>query len=345
MSIATVSRALTTPEKVSGKTLKKVLAQVERSRYKPNLLARNFRSKRTYCDRGAGARTSPIRSLPRSSAASSRSPNSTATRFCSATPKVAKIAKPITSSLVETRQADGLIQLRAAPAGVARGATGTTTSRSSTLANTSKRALPQACGIDNAAAAREHDRASARARPSTHRRDSRTGMQPTDPRSPAAVIALALRSRRESATRTTLIATGDFSHDVRPSRRRRTVQIAASTDRGVLLQRRDGHGRDAVAEGRRHAVPHDVSVAGFDDIEFASFSDPPLTTIEQPTQEIGSQAMSLLLEILNGHKPSHTAQALPTKLIVRNSTAPPPEADGARARKPGSRRASTQKRD
>jgi LacI family repressor for deo operon, udp, cdd, tsx, nupC, and nupG len=73
------------------------------------------------------------------------------------------------------------------------------------------------------------------------------------------------------------------------------------------------------------SVPNDVSVVGFDDIEFASFCDPPLTTIEQPTREIGNKAMSVLFEMLSGGKPEPALHALPTKLIVRDSAAPPPK--------------------
>jgi LacI family repressor for deo operon, udp, cdd, tsx, nupC, and nupG len=72
------------------------------------------------------------------------------------------------------------------------------------------------------------------------------------------------------------------------------------------------------------SVPQDVSVVGFDDIEFASFCDPPLTTIEQPTREIGNKAMSVLFEMLSGGKREPALYTLPTKLIVRESAAPPP---------------------
>ena len=37
-------------------------------------------------------------------------------------------------------------------------------------------------------------------------------------------------------------------------------------------------------------VPHDVSVAGFDDIEFAEAYNPPITTVRQARREIGEQA-------------------------------------------------------
>src|SRR5262249_11265318 len=71
------------------------------------------------------------------------------------------------------------------------------------------------------------------------------------------------------------------------------------------------------------SVPDDVSVAGFDDIEFASFCDPPLTTIEQPTRELGNTAMLLLYEMLNGGRPAHVTRTLPTKLTIRASPAAP----------------------
>ena len=51
------------------------------------------------------------------------------------------------------------------------------------------------------------------------------------------------------------------------------------------------------------STPADISVAGFDDIDFARFADPPLTTVAQPMEELGRTAMSVLLGILNG-KPS-----------------------------------------
>jgi LacI family repressor for deo operon, udp, cdd, tsx, nupC, and nupG len=65
-------------------------------------------------------------------------------------------------------------------------------------------------------------------------------------------------------------------------------------------------------------VPEDISVAGFDDIEFAGMSSPPLTTIRQPRRELGRRGASALLELMrNGSPPPRTR--LPTKLIVRAS--------------------------
>src|SRR5262249_2768971 len=48
------------------------------------------------------------------------------------------------------------------------------------------------------------------------------------------------------------------------------------------------------------AVPDDVSVIGFDGIEFAEFVEPTLTTIRQPRRELGYQGASLLISAMRG---------------------------------------------
>lgn len=72
-------------------------------------------------------------------------------------------------------------------------------------------------------------------------------------------------------------------------------------------------------------VPGDVSVAGFDDIEFAAFTSPPLTTMSQPSDDMGTRAMQLLHRRLTGSTEIETV-TLPTQLKVRETTAPPPPA-------------------
>lgn len=46
-------------------------------------------------------------------------------------------------------------------------------------------------------------------------------------------------------------------------------------------------------------VPEDVSLIGFDDLPFSSISDPPLTTIRVPKEQMGSAAMRRLIEMIN----------------------------------------------
>src|SRR5262249_29487975 len=68
-------------------------------------------------------------------------------------------------------------------------------------------------------------------------------------------------------------------------------------------------------------VPKDVSIVGFDDLFLSSYTDPPLTTIQQPKHEMGRRATQILLGLLNGDKPkSHISTGT---LVVRQSTAPP----------------------
>jgi len=84
---------------------------------------------------------------------------------------------------------------------------------------------------------------------------------------------------------------------------------------------------DTVALGAIHAikkaglrVPEDIAVAGYDDIEAASMSDPSLTTISVDRLQIGSSAVTALIEqISEPEKPSRII-IIKNRLIIRNST-------------------------
>jgi DNA-binding LacI/PurR family transcriptional regulator len=71
-------------------------------------------------------------------------------------------------------------------------------------------------------------------------------------------------------------------------------------------------------------IPHDLSVVGFDDLAFTQWSDPPLTTVRQPLRRMGAEAAGMLLTLAAGGEPDNDRVELPTKLVVRGSTAPPP---------------------
>ena len=68
-------------------------------------------------------------------------------------------------------------------------------------------------------------------------------------------------------------------------------------------------------------IPQDLSVIGFDDIELARFTSPPLTTIVQPKQHIGRLAVEMLLERIQGGRTDTKQILLQPKLVVRASTA------------------------
>jgi LacI family transcriptional regulator len=72
---------------------------------------------------------------------------------------------------------------------------------------------------------------------------------------------------------------------------------------------------------RGHRVPEDVAVVGFDDIDLAAFVDPPLTTVAQPTAEMGRLAANQLVDLIEG-VPSRRARRVITlmpELVVRAS--------------------------
>jgi LacI family transcriptional regulator len=83
-----------------------------------------------------------------------------------------------------------------------------------------------------------------------------------------------------------------------------------------------------------HKVPEDVSVMGFDDIEFASIAHPPLTTIRQPLHEMGATAAELLIRKFANDESVRNICVRP-ELIVRSSTCPPSSARPKGARRDG----------
>ncbi len=70
-------------------------------------------------------------------------------------------------------------------------------------------------------------------------------------------------------------------------------------------------------------IPRDVSIAGFDDIEFASYAPVPLTTMRVPMTEFGRIGAQLVLDLLDGNQPSVWPSVTPD-LIRRASTGPVP---------------------
>jgi len=70
-------------------------------------------------------------------------------------------------------------------------------------------------------------------------------------------------------------------------------------------------------------TPKDVSLIGFDDLDIAQYQTPPLTTIAQNPASIGAEAARRLLTLIEGEQPASILTLVPTRLVVRGSTAPP----------------------
>ena len=67
-------------------------------------------------------------------------------------------------------------------------------------------------------------------------------------------------------------------------------------------------------------VPEEIALAGFDDIQEARFSDPPLTTVRQPMGALGGAAARLILARILNKKTERVTKPLPVELVVRQSS-------------------------
>jgi LacI family transcriptional regulator len=77
------------------------------------------------------------------------------------------------------------------------------------------------------------------------------------------------------------------------------------------------------ARERDLRVPEDLSIVGFDDTLYAKIVSPALTTVRQPLAELGRTAISQLLDLLDRPSSETRHLELATRLVVRESTAPP----------------------
>jgi LacI family transcriptional regulator len=85
---------------------------------------------------------------------------------------------------------------------------------------------------------------------------------------------------------------------------------------------------DWTAIGALHAilaaglcVPQDISLVGFDDIPLVSYTNPALTSVRMSAGDIGSTAFQALFKLIGGELLEGDVYQVPTKLIVRESTA------------------------
>ncbi len=102
---------------------------------------------------------------------------------------------------------------------------------------------------------------------------------------------------------------------------------------------------DMIAVGALHGaheagsqVPRDLSIIGFDNIELASFIIPPLSTVAQPIPDLGRAAARLLIDRIADRDRPVRKEILPTRLVVRGTTAGPARAAPMRGTNRASKR-------
>jgi DNA-binding LacI/PurR family transcriptional regulator len=98
-----------------------------------------------------------------------------------------------------------------------------------------------------------------------------------------------------------------------------TVLLDTHADLDAVFVANDNMAAGAlrVLRERGRRVPDDVAVVGFDDLEIATRTDPPLTTVHQPVRALGAEMARMLTALLSGREPSPLI--LPTRLVIRES--------------------------
>ncbi len=97
----------------------------------------------------------------------------------------------------------------------------------------------------------------------------------------------------------------------------RPTAIFASNDLSAI-------GAIDAAEQAGLDVPADVSIAGYDNTALAAMNHMSLTTVNQPTEDLGQVAVELLLQRLDQERTERVHHVLAPKLVARSSTVPPP---------------------
>ena len=120
-----------------------------------------------------------------------------------------------------------------------------------------------------------------------------------------------------------LIVEGDFRFD---GGRAAAVQILTSKKLpSAIIAANDMMALGAMHELKEAGlkIPQDISLIGFDDIAFATLSEPPLTTIHSPRKEMGRRAIEALVATIERPHQTGIEVTIPTYLIKRKSTSPP----------------------
>lgn len=317
LSTGTISKALSTPERVSKKNLEKVEAAIAKLNYKPNMLAQKFRSKQS----------NTIVVLV---------PDIANVFFAKVISGIEKIAQDEGFSvllgdtrdsikreqefirMVETRLADGIINLRPYnPVDFALPKDGVLAVAASSCENTPYHSVR----IDNAGAS---------AKVVNHliglghrRIGVITGLKDN----PHSIDRL--KGYKQALQQNgieydpKIVIEGDFNYW---SGLNASQQFAIMDNRPTAVFCMNDEMAIAAMKGFADnglQVPKDISVTGFDDMDVSKYIQPTLTTVAQPAEQIGIKAAQVLFELIE-HGQSETKElVLPYEFIIRESTAAP----------------------
>ncbi|HEV8397530.1 MAG TPA: LacI family DNA-binding transcriptional regulator [Vicinamibacterales bacterium] len=131
-----------------------------------------------------------------------------------------------------------------------------------------------------------------------------------------------LQARRTGADRGLMVVQGDFSIESGVAAVEQLFKGTQPPTAVFCFNDEMAIGVLNAARQRRLVVPRDLSVIGFDDIRFAQYSEPPLTTVAQPMREIGERLVRMILDILEGGVSNPASITLPHRLVLRATTGP-----------------------
>jgi LacI family transcriptional regulator, repressor for deo operon, udp, cdd, tsx, nupC, and nupG len=129
------------------------------------------------------------------------------------------------------------------------------------------------------------------------------------------------RAHKQKAERELVVMNGDFSIESGAVGAARLLGRAQRPTAIFCFNDEMAMGVYQTARQLGVRIPTDLSVVGFDDIRFARYMDPPLTTVAQPMREIGEGAVRLLMQVLSDATTVPESVTLPHILTIRSSTA------------------------
>lgn len=117
-----------------------------------------------------------------------------------------------------------------------------------------------------------------------------------------------------------LLLNGEFERDVAYDVLNNFLENGRRVDFDAVFSGDDDAAIGVLRSLHKHGirVPEDVAVVGFDDLGFAQFLNPPLTTVRAPTETVGMIATERLFDLLEDHE-SDEVVLLPTEIIFRRS--------------------------
>ena len=127
-----------------------------------------------------------------------------------------------------------------------------------------------------------------------------------------------LQAVRASGLPTDLLVHGDFTMASGAAAMRELLERAPDLDGLFVASDLMATGAISVLHERGRSVPGDVAVVGFDDSSAATSGEIGLTTVHQPSREMGVEMASMLLALLR-NETTERARVMPTRMVLRDS--------------------------